>query len=420
GAMGYGNITKLKYILFLAGTVSYLGLILLITMELAVINRVSFPGFRAVLKSISAQEWCIAAFLLFALLSTLFSPYKLTAWLGSSRKEGLSTLILYITAFFMVSRFGSWKKHYLWLIVFTLGVNSVIAALQMSGKDPFGLFPGSATYHDAYILYNGEFLGTVGNADLFSALMCLLIPVAAVWSLRDKKKLPLLAVALLSIVVLALSRVAAGAVGIAGALVLTLPLVFAKSKKQLIIGYLISALVIVAAISVIFFFGFRLGGHFADIASFLRGSVDDSLGSGRIAIWKKVFPLLKERPILGGGPDTLSLRLDFTFERYIESKDLIVRSAVDTAHNEYLNLAVNMGLPAALLYIAALVFTAVACVKHKEDTVSLSIGAGMLAYLLQAFFCFSQCIVTPVFWIFWAMLDNRLNRIKEEKINVRY
>lgn len=76
----------------------------------------------------------------------------------------------------------------------------------------------------------------------------------------------------------------------------------------------------------------------------LQGRAEDEFGSGRVFIWKNVWQAVKERPLFGGGPDTLSHRITAYFERYDEATNIMRRSGIDTAHNEYLNILANQGI----------------------------------------------------------------------------
>ena len=135
------------------------------------------------------------------------------------------------------------------------------------------------------------------------------------------------------------------------------------------------------------------------------------MGSGRIAIWQQVWQLVGERPLLGGGPDTLGQRLEFFFERESGQGD-IIRTKVDAAHNEYLNWLVNCGAAGLAAYLTALFATAQHVFRARHDVIALALGAAMLGYAVQAFFGISQCIVTPLFWLIWAMLECRLSEHK--------
>ena len=140
----------------------------------------------------------------------------------------------------------------------------------------------------------------------------------------------------------------------------------------------------------------------------LHGNLDDRFGSGRIYIWKQVWQLIRERPLFGGGPDTLSLRGMEGFSRYSEELDMMIVNGVDAAHNEYLNIWVNQGGLALAAYLAVLAASAVRWWKAGGDDITAVSGAAVLFYAIQAFFSISFCAVTVFLWIALATL-NRSN-----------
>ena len=142
----------------------------------------------------------------------------------------------------------------------------------------------------------------------------------------------------------------------------------------------------------------------------LHGRAEDDFGSGRIYIWKNVWQAVKERPLFGGGPDTLSRRITAYFERYDEAGHIVRRTGIDTAHNEYLNILANQGLFALLCWLGALGCSAVRFVRRAgERPAALICGSAVLGYCVQAFFGISMCLSTPFFVIAWAMLETREN-----------
>ena len=75
---------------------------------------------------------------------------------------------------------------------------------------------------------------------------------------------------------------------------------------------------------------------------------------------------------------------------------------VDMAHNDYLNIAANTGIPSLVLYVLALGISFVSWLKNSRDVAVLVCGAAVLCYCVQIFFSFSLCITAPLFWIFWG------------------
>ena len=117
---------------------------------------------------------------------------------------------------------------------------------------------------------------------------------------------------------------------------------------------------------------------------------------------------MPERPLFGGGPETLGLRTDAAFERYDADLNALIRNTVDVAHNEYLNILVNQGIPALLAYFALLGLGLRRFVRSAASDPGTAIcGVAVLSYSLQALFGISSPISTPFFWIALALLLHR-------------
>lgn len=151
--------------------------------------------------------------------------------------------------------------------------------------------------------------------------------------------------------------------------------------------------------------GFLLQAH-----NLLHGVWDDSYGSNRIYIWRQVWALICESPILGGGPDTLGLRGLAGFSRYNEATGTIVTGSIDAAHNEYLNIFVNQGIFALAAYLSAIFISTIRWWKNIEDHAKAIAGAAALFYLIQACFGISMCITAPYLWIALAVLNKKTER----------
>lgn len=137
----------------------------------------------------------------------------------------------------------------------------------------------------------------------------------------------------------------------------------------------------------------------------LRGNLDDNFGSGRIYIWRQVWELVKEAPLLGGGPDTLGLRGLIPFSRFNEELEIEIVGTIDAAHNEYLNILVNQGLLSLLPYLAALILTFIKWWKDAENIAVAICGCAMFFYSIQAFFGISMCIIAPYLWVAIAIVN---------------
>lgn len=108
----------------------------------------------------------------------------------------------------------------------------LLSLWQLAGGNPLGLYPNGLSYSDAGTAYSGAYLGTIGNADLLAAVMCVAVPAFfyGAWKLRRHWLLVPLA---LCVTVSIWMDVSAGLLGIAAGLVLPLPLALGeKSAAQ--------------------------------------------------------------------------------------------------------------------------------------------------------------------------------------------
>lgn len=144
-------------------------------------------------------------------------------------------------------------------------------------------------------------------------------------------------------------------------------------------------------------------GTIYELSRVLHGEVDDSFGSSRILIWKECLEAWKDAPLLGSGPDTLALRIDIDFSRYVEETGKTLSTSVDNAHNSYLGYLVNTGLFGLLAYTAMLAFAFAAWLKNIHRPYICTLGLALLCFCAQSFFALGLCLVTPVFWIITAL-----------------
>lgn len=412
GPGGYLSITGNKFRLFIGLTGVYAAASLLLMLELWIVEdrKPAFPW--AFLKQVSPPQVFILLYLLWTALSTACSVAPHNSLWGTQRREGLVTIAAYCTAFLLVSFFGRPKRLHLWLFAVGMILCCTVAILQLLGYNPLSLFPDGMSYYKRSG-YAGMFLGTVGNVDLLSAVLCIAIPVfwVAVLRLSNRWKYLLLIPLAMCLAVLIASQAEAGIVGVLGGALLTIPVVAPgddRRRKRLALG---AGALILLTTAAIYFFGAYMPGFLSEVHQLLHGHWDDDFGSGRLYIWRNVVPLIPERPLLGGGPDTLGIRGGVYFERYSTQLNILLRSVADAAHNEYLNVAINQGLPALLFYMTALLSAAVYWVKQSpRNTAAAICGAGALGYCIQAFFGLSSIVSAPFFWLVLALLTSEMGR----------
>ena len=113
-------------------------------------------------------------------------------------------------------------------------------------------------------------------------------------------------------------------------------------------------------------------------------------GSGRVGLWKENIGLIKEKPLLGYGPEG-------TYMMMIKGEII-----GDRPHNEYMQHALYMGIPAGIAYIVALLALFITMVKKLKYLPKELVGMGVVvfAYCVSAFFGNTLYNTVPYFFMF--------------------
>ena len=449
GLQGYAAITVSKFVFFAVATGAWLlGLCLLPLL----------PVQRAPRARRELCFWLCAAFAALACLSALCSPHRGSTLLGAGRYDGLVTTLLYCGVTLGVQRHAAPRRRYAAALAASMSVCCLIALLQLTGRNPFGLFPDGYTYFDADVRYSGAFLGTIGNVDVLAAYLCCGVGVCCgVWICSERRRdVWLLGPALLGALVLAASRVAAGAVGLAAGALVGAPVLIGSSarlRRACVAGAAVllgaagaygfnalsrraallfcagAAVCLAAAVLCLLLrqpkrlravmlalscaavlAGLALAwswpgtdGSLYELSCLLHGHAEDRFGSSRIGIWRRCLRCIAQRPWLGGGPGTAALQLDMTFSRRIAETGVLRTVHVDNAHNVYLGCALDLGLPALGVLLAYLAAAFARWLRGRNQTLRPAFGLGVCACAVQACFGLGLCLTAPVFLILLAL-----------------
>ena len=153
----------------------------------------------------------------------------------------------------------------------------------------------------------------------------------------------------------------------------------------------------------VYFSPFSEGSTLYELHSILHGDVQPGFGSSRIRIWSEALALFPERPILGGGPGTLALRLNIEFSRYVPETGETLRTFVDNAHNDFIDYLISLGLVGLLTYLAGIAITIRLWFSRSGSPAAKALGAGLVGYWIQSFFGLNLFIVSPFMWLLWGM-----------------
>jgi O-antigen ligase len=144
----------------------------------------------------------------------------------------------------------------------------------------------------------------------------------------------------------------------------------------------------------------RLMTLYSDSYRIVADQSDGSEGSFRLFIWKKSLPLVPEYFWVGSGPDTF----DVVFPDDDEKRKVFGEMIVDKAHNEYLQMAITLGVPALAVYLWLVFvvlrrsFQTVRGFREEEKIHLYGFISAIIGYLVQAFFNISVVPVAPLFW----------------------
>ena len=465
---GYATIAEFKHSLFLLICGGYVLVIASLRMMYALTGTQPLGEIGKKLREVPMASKFLFGFLLVTILSALVSPYAGT-FQGAFRREGVLTIGIYVLSCFFVATYFRPQKWMLYLFGTVVGLNSILVLIQLTGANPFMLYPEGFNYYGANIYYSGEFLSTVGNAGLFGAFISLAVGILAMALIKfefqerwfftlplflavlvifemgiDAALLALMAgfvfmlpIAVTSRKTLANTLVVLAVILAAFALSQVLifqdgPILFAPLRILPVIAVgIVSALAVlvrkssllenisakqyrIAALVMMVFvicaaFGYLRtysgeSGMLYEASQILRGNWDDTFGTRRIYIWRNVLEHIRwETLLLGTGPDTLGYWPIPPFTRDV-AEGVTVVSIIDAAHNEPLHILATGGLLSLIGYLGALVFAAAAWIRRPENALSAVAGAGVLFYVIQAFFGISQFITAPFFWACLAIL----------------
>lgn len=317
------------------------------------------------------------------------------------RNEGLWTLLAYV-AIFLASASLRQPSLIRWWLAATLVGASLVALYgiaQYAGYEWIRRDWQRVGWWQAF--------STTGNPNWLGAYMALALPLAlaAVATARGAGGLVASTVALGLIHLTALLTYGRAAwlavalvVGVTGALVFW-------QRRALPVHRYFGGLLLLALVTGIFF---------APGSPLTRGSEGpaplpraqsivewrDTSIELRFYLWRETAALLRRRPLLGSGPETLPL----VFPQRDPGKVRILGTSltVDKAHNETLDMAMSVGL----LGVGTFWWLVLTCLRRAwraagtSDAAALGIAclAGILGYLFDLQFHFSVVSVAPVFW----------------------
>ena len=173
---GYVTITGFKYVLFLIICGGYVLGIIGLHIFHTVMHR-KIPSI-ACIKKIPLATKFLLGFLFFTVLSAVFSRYAGT-FIGAHRREGLLTIAIYVLCSVFVSMYLRPQKWMLFLLGIVTALSCLLGLMQLTGRNPFAMYPAGHNFYGAGIYYGGRFLSTIGNSGLYAGFLVLVVGALA-------------------------------------------------------------------------------------------------------------------------------------------------------------------------------------------------------------------------------------------------
>ena len=180
-------------------------------------------------------DWAILGFAAVTLLSAILSPYKgvTDVWGGyPERHDGAVTQLLYVAAFFIVSRWYKPRERDFTLFGISAALVALIGILQFYGMDFLKLWPNEMEKYRVDNFYEIFFRSTLGNVNIVSSYVCVAILLCGFLFVKMKSKWRFLWLAgsALNFWLMDLADADSGRVGLLAAMVLAIPFIVETRK----------------------------------------------------------------------------------------------------------------------------------------------------------------------------------------------
>ena len=229
---GYSNISAFKYELFLIICGGYVLISVLATLVLAATGKQPLKSPVDMWNNPSLIQKVLLIYLVLTVFSSLISSYSGT-FLGARRYEGALTIMIYVFSCLFVSKYFVPKKWMLYVFGSSIFLFCALGICQLTGANPFELYPNGYNFFGAGRYYSGEYLSTIGNTGSCAALLCLSAGIfsMALICMNFRRKW-LLAISLfMAVFTIFEINIEAGMVGLIAGLLLMLPVAITNKER---------------------------------------------------------------------------------------------------------------------------------------------------------------------------------------------
>lgn len=343
----------------------------------------------------------IVLYLLTVVFSTAISYQKFTSY-----NEAINIFTYFIFLFLVISFYEKEKNILIsTAISFSSAVVSLYALLQHLKID--------FIEWDSPLVYTRS-TSTLGNPDFVSAYLSIVLPVVLSFLIIQKNKFfksLLFLNFVLNFTALLFTYSRGGWITFVFVMAIFFYLL-EKEKLRENISYILGLFLCIVAISTA---GVSrkvlIDNKVTDISGRIKSIVDLNYPSFSIRrhLWHDALLMIREKPLLGWGPDTFT-SVFFKF-RSPELSYLAGRTNLpENPHNDYLNICCNSGF----FGLFAFLFFCVSVLKYslrklKEDILYLGMFSAIVGFLFQSLFYYKVVPTATLFFLFSGIL------VKEER-----
>lgn len=352
-------------------------------------------------------RWPPLALGLILVMATLFSVNPcLSLWGSYERQQGLLTLGAYLLLFFLTANGLQQRAQVerLWTVL-VWGSAPVVgyAMLQAAGLDPLHWRTDAAS----------ALSSTIGRANFLGSYLVLVVPLTAARLSVARRRWSYGLLLAGQLACLALTQARGAWIGLgAAALVFGLAGSVAARRRRLALAVLVAAGL---AVSVVLLLNWPDGplAPLARLPGLERLATLAQTGAGstaaRLTIWRAALPLLRDRPWLGYGPETMRTVFIRVFPPqlvYYQGRHV----AVDRAHNLELDLALSAGIAGAAAFGALLAGFCTAVRRGIRTATGrwkriawIALLSAVVGHLVDLQFGFDLTASAAVFWLVLAL-----------------
>lgn len=354
--------------------------------------------------TIDKKDIIILIFAVLIFISSMLSSNVQRSIIGEEKRyEGMLTLYVYILIYFSTKKFLNFKNKKTLLVIFYI----IYISICILGVSQYYI-----KINDIALFKKGV-AGTFGNINFMGSFLSMGFPIFTLLYIVKNSKLSLVTSNLVFFCLIACGTRSAWVAIIFFAFILLIYLIKMKNKeffKRTVFLLILFALIFTYLFtSKSSFVKTKVNNITKDIKTATTQGINKKMGSGRIQIWNITIDLIKKYPIIGVGTDNLKDALaDNVTYQYLEYVKR-TKTVVDKAHNEYLQIAVTLGIPALIIYLVFVFRILHLKYKYIFDNLPLFIVyLSILCYLVQAFFNISTIGVAPFFWFALGLIDNKI------------